>query len=146
MAYITIKNNHPTKDTLMTTPLRKTHKVLWILLAIIMPILIVFSIGSIKNVLLTDNDVIVNSTSGETLLENQQFTVSVHKTNRIQTLHIVLKTPLKNASSLVYSTPKDVLIGTLTKKGIYAFELPLGSNGIRIYDEIKETDILNIAL
>ncbi len=146
MAYSTLKNNQPSKDTAMITSLRKTHKILWMLLAIVMPLLIVLSIGSIKKVLLTDSDVIVNSTSGNTLLENQQFTISIHKTNNTLILHVVLKKPLKNASSLVYSTPNDILIGTITKKGIYDFELPSGSNGIRIYDEIKEIDILNIAL
>ncbi|WP_298544564.1 hypothetical protein [uncultured Aquimarina sp.] len=136
----------------MTSGLRKAHKITWILLLIAVPVLIMFSIHSIKEPLLTDNDVLLSEKiSGQrTVLENDTFYISIKEQNSSNALQIILKKPLKTASSIVYSlTPSNgdgTYLGTLSKKGIYQFEVDKSTRSIRIYDEIKKNNIINITL
>ncbi|WP_299247066.1 hypothetical protein [uncultured Aquimarina sp.] len=136
----------------MTSGLRKTHKIIWIILLITVPVLIMFSIHSIKEPLLTDNDVLLSEKiSGQrSVLENDTFYISIKEQNSSNALQVILKKPLKTASSIVYSlTPSNgngTYLGTLSKKGIYQFEVDKSTRSIRIYDEIKKNNIINITL
>lgn len=136
----------------MTSGLRKTHKIIWIVLIIIMPVLIVLSIKSIKEPLLTDGDLSLTPIlSGQRIvLDDDSFFIGVKEQNSLNALQIILKKPLKSASSLVYgvlpSEKKDTYLGVLDKKGVYMFEIDKQIRSIRIYDEIKKSDIVNIEL
>lgn len=136
----------------MTSGLRTAHKIIWILSIIIIPVLIFLSIQSIKEPFLTDSDTITTSKlSGELMvLENESFLIRIKKQKTHNTLRIILKKPLRSASSIVYGTKSDreggIYIGTLENKGIYTFEVDKSTKGIRIYDAIKKNDILNIEL
>lgn len=136
----------------MTSGLRKTHKIIWILLLIIIPVLIMFSIHSIKEPLLTDGDVLISEeVSGQrTILENDSFYISIKEQNSSNALQVILKKPLKTASSIVYgvtsSNGDGKYLGTLSKKGIYKFEVDKSIKSILIYDDIKKNNIINIAL
>ncbi|MBG6130069.1 phage terminase large subunit-like protein [Aquimarina sp. EL_43] len=136
----------------MTSGLRKTHKIIWIVLIIIMPVLIVLSIKSIKEPLLTDDDLSLTPIlSGQRIvLDDDSFFIGVKEQNSLNALQIILKKPLKSASSLVYgvlpSEKKDTYLGVLDKKGVYMFEIDKQIRSIRIYDEIKKSDIVNIEL
>ncbi|WP_025667164.1 superantigen-like protein SSL4 [Aquimarina megaterium] len=136
----------------MTSGLRKTHKIIWIVLIIIMPVLIVLSIKSIKEPLLTDGDLSLTPIlSGQRIvLDDDSFFIGIKEQNSLNALQIILKKPLKSASSLVYgvlpSKKKDTYLGVLDKKGVYMFEIDKQIRSIRIYDEIKKSDIVNIEL
>ncbi|WP_299443666.1 hypothetical protein [uncultured Aquimarina sp.] len=136
----------------MTSGLRKTHKIIWILLLIAVPVLLMFSIHSIKEPLLTDSDVLISEkVSGQrTVLENDTFYISIKEQNSSNALQVILKKPLKTASSILYGiTPSNGdgnYLGTLSKKGIYQFEVDKSTKSIRIYDDIKKNNIINIAL
>ncbi|MDY8134551.1 hypothetical protein [Aquimarina sp. 2201CG5-10] len=136
----------------MTSGLRNTHKIIWILLIIAVPILIILSVQSIKEPLFSDNDeLFISETSNQrTILEDQNFLIHIKEQNTGNVLHIILKKPLKSASSLVYGittdTQKEVYIGTLNNTGQYSFDIDKLIKKVKIYDEIKQNDILNIEL
>lgn len=117
-----------------------------------MPVLIVLSIKSIKEPLLTDDDLSLTPIlSGQRIvLDDDSFFIGVKEQNSLNALQIILKKPLKSASSLVYgvlpSEKKDTYLGVLDKKGVYMFEIDKQIRSIRIYDEIKKSDIVNIEL
>ncbi|WP_106793291.1 hypothetical protein [Aquimarina sp. Aq78] len=135
----------------MTSGLRKMHKIVWILLIIVMPVLIFLSIKSIKEPLLTDGDVSLTPIrSGQRIvLDDDSFFIGIKEQNSLNALQIILKRPLQSASSLIYGISnhkKDTYLGTLDKKGVYTFEIDKKIRSIRIYDEIKKNDIINIEL
>ncbi|WP_024771797.1 hypothetical protein [Aquimarina macrocephali] len=135
----------------MTSGIRKMHKIIWILLIIIMPVLIILSIKSIKEPLLTDGDVSLTPTlSGQRIIiEDDIFFISIKEQSSFNSLQIILKRPIKSASSLIYGISnhkKDTYLGTINKKGVYTFEIDKKIRSIRIYDEIKKNDIINIEL
>ncbi|MDH7447762.1 hypothetical protein [Aquimarina sp. 2201CG14-23] len=135
----------------MTSGLRKTHKIIWLLLIIVIPILLVLSVNSIKESLLIDGDVTVSETSGQrTVLDDESFLIGIKELETSNTLQLILKKPLKSASSLVYGvTPSNTdgkYLGTLDKKGVYTFKIDKSIKSIRVYDEIKKNNIVNIEL
>ncbi|AXT19122.1 hypothetical protein D7030_14140 [Flavobacteriaceae bacterium AU392] len=137
----------------MTSDLRKVHKIIWIILIIAIPVLIVFSIKSIKEPLFTDSDLKIVSKNNvqNTILDNDSFHISVQgKNTSLNMLNIVVKKPLKSASSIVYGTSsdsgKEIYLGVIDKKGIYTFDIDRSIKGLRIYDDIKKIDISNLKL
>ncbi|WP_298309786.1 hypothetical protein [uncultured Aquimarina sp.] len=135
----------------MTSGLRKTHKMIWLLLIIAIPILLVLSVNSIKEPLLTDSDISTSETTGQhTVLENENFLISIKEQATSNALQIILKKPLKSASSIVYGVTQNnedgAYLGVLDKKGIYTFDVDKSTKSIRVYDEIKKNNIINIVL
>lgn len=137
----------------MTSDLRKAHKIIWIILIIAIPVLIVFSIKSIKEPLFTDSDLKIVSKDNvqNTILDNDSFHISVQgKNTPLNMLNIVVKKPLKSASSIVYGTSsnseKEIYLGIIDKKGIYTFDIDKSIKELRIYDDIKKIDISNLKL
>ncbi len=136
----------------MTSGLRKMHKTMWIMLIVIVPILIFLSIKSIQQPVLTDSDVSLTAKlSGErAIIDNEYFFMSIDEEEDSNTLKLILKKPLKSASSIVYeeniNRQNRTFLGVLDKKGIYTFELNKLTESITIYDEIKKNDIINIKL
>ncbi|MEP0263037.1 hypothetical protein [Dokdonia sp.] len=136
----------------MTSGLRKAHKIIWIVLGLLGAVLIVLSINSVKQPFLTDSDAsIATITEGvHTIEDNTQFYMSIEEQANSNKLQIVLKTPLKSASTVVYTlTPdhkKGAFLGTIDKKGLYAFDIDKSIKKIQLYDGIKNNEIRNIDL
>lgn len=125
----------------MNSGLRKAHKYSWLLLVLIIPLIMYFSI---KDLIILDptkkTDINHNFTKSipEREFENDLIKVAFYPKN----IEIILKTTLKNASSTIYTIDdnlkKQKLIGQLTTAGIYTFELNDIPKNIMIYDDIKE--------
>ena len=131
----------------MTSGLRKAHKYIWLILVIIIPIIIIFSIKDLgvfssENgaVLQIENSKKVNIGSFENDLIKATLTGSQ--------INIVLKTTLKNSSSVVYVTDakgnKLEIIGQLTTAGIYSFNSSARPKGIIISDALKNVQITKL--
>jgi hypothetical protein len=136
----------------MTSGLRKAHKIIWIVLGLLGAVLIVLSINSVKQPFLTDSDAsIATTTEGvHTIEDNAQFYMSIEEQANSNTLQIVLKRPLKSASTIVYTLTSDLkkgtFLGTIDKKGLYAFDIDKSIKKIQLYDGIKNNEIRNIDL
>ena len=131
----------------MTYVERKIHKLIWIILVIITPIFLVFAATSIKEPFITDTDLKVsNSNKGKIIIQNDQL--DVYKISDKQ-LQVIVKTPIKSASSSVYgvtTTKKETFLGTIDKKGIYQFNINSNYSSLKIVDNIKKTNLFNIQL
>ena len=135
----------------MTSGLRKAHKYIWLLIAISIPILISFSIKNL-DVFSSKSDLVSEVESNKRnvikVAENNLIKVSLIKKDAINSIEVILKSTLKNPSSLVYELKKNnekgELIGQLTTIGIYNFNTKESINGIIIYDDIKEKVITKI--
>ena len=136
----------------MTFNLRKTHKIVWMLLVILVPVLIVFSILEIKEPLLTDADLVVTKSLApqKMVFEDVNFRVGVATGEGEDTLQIILKRPLKSASAVVFGITskgnKQEYLGTIDKKGVYTFRIKKSLKNIKIHDGLKGEDIINIKL
>ena len=135
----------------MTSGLRKAHKYIWLLIVIGIPILIVFSIMfldvfSSKNI--SSLEIKATKSNVIKVAENDLIKASLIKMDSTNSIEVILKSPLKNPSSLVYglikNDEKGVLIGQLTTVGIYNFELKKPIKGIVVYDGLKEKLISKI--
>jgi len=129
----------------MTSGQRKAHKYIWLLIAIGIPVLIVFSIKDLdvfssKNV--SSSKIEATKSNVIKVAENDLIKASLIKIDSITSIEVILKSPLKNASSLVYelnkNNKKGKLIGQLSTVGIYNFEVKQHLKGIIIYDTLKE--------
>ncbi len=131
----------------MTSGQRKAHKYIWLLLIIIVPILIIFSIkdldafaskNNISNEFKVSKDAVLKAA------ENELIKVSLSSNS----IEIILKSTLKNASSIVYESDsegnKKEIIGQLTTSGIYNFKIENQPKGIVLYDELKENVITKL--
>ena len=132
----------------MTSGQRKAHKVIWIVLLISIPVLMFFSIKNLNFYEVKKENIgNVASTKKQDLLktvENDLIRVNLYP----KTIEIILKTTLKNASSVVYSGDsqgnKNQLIGQLTTTGIYNFDVEKLPKSILIYDELKKERITKL--
>ena len=133
----------------MTSGLRKAHKYIWLLLAIAIPVIIIFSIkdldvfASNKTVASTYE---VSEAKSLKIFENDIVKTSVFKNH----IEIILKTTLKNPSSVVYEMDgngnKSGVIGQLTTAGVYNFDIKNQPRGIIIYDSLKQQEITKFSL
>ncbi len=136
----------------MNTRQRKKHKIIWLLLLVIVPILLVFTIVNLKEPLFTQNNAlgVVKAEAKQIMLENETFTVLLDPKNTDGNLQIFLKKSLESPAPLVYAVskdmPKDSYIGTLTAKGKYDFKINSTTTSVKIYDAIKKEELLNIPL
>ena len=124
----------------MNSGLRKAHKYTWLILLIIIPLIMFFSIKDLM---------IINSTNRTDLNQNYLKSIPDSKFENDlikvafypKSIVIILKTTLKNASSTVYAiddnNKKQKVIGQLTTAGIYTFEIYDIPNNIMLYDDIK---------
>ena len=132
----------------MTSGLRKAHKYIWLLLIIIVPAMMFFSVKdlavfssekeSVKTSIETSNKTRIAST------ENDIIKVSLYESH----IEMILKTTLKNATSVVYNMDsngnKSDIIGQLSTAGIYKFTINNLPKGIIIYDALKEVEITKL--
>ena len=130
----------------MTGGQQRAHKIIWIVMVIILPLLIFIVIRDINF------DVQSSDISGESELRNNALVVEqdwirtvLVDINEKTLLQIRLKKPLKNPSALVYTLnkrgQKDRLLGQLQGMGDYEFSLDTPFEGIILYDAIKEEEI-----
>ena len=135
----------------MTSGLRKIHKYSWIAVAIILPILIWFSLKNrVVEPLETKRSEAHGALQVKAGLSHENEFISARRVEiaGVSKLEIKVKTPLKHASSVVYALNEDsergIVLGQLQGKGSYLFEAPLSLNGIIIYDPIKETEVTKL--
>ena len=130
----------------MTRGLRITHRYIWLMLLISVPVLIVFAIKGIEEPIFIDADVNISPKISKIIaLDDDRFFIGIDKRDSINSLEIIIKKPLKNSSATVYGNyDKDkTYIGKIDKKGMYKFELSNRFESITIYDGIKKVEILN---
>ena len=110
----------------MTSGLRKAHQYIWLLLLIIVPLIMVFSIKDL-DVFSSERNTTsqTNGSKKESLKtsENELIKASVFESH----MEIILKSTLKTSSSVVYEMDtkgnKSIIIGQLTSAGIYNFNI-----------------------
>lgn len=134
----------------MTSGLRKAHRYVWIVLAILIPILIGFSIKDLSIFSTQDHIEIMSINDSKTILktgENELLKVSIVEQDSMTSIEVILKKPLKHPSSSVFTTKNDErehFIGQLYAVGIYNFKVTTIPKGIIVFDAIKETTITKI--
>ncbi len=132
----------------MTSGLRKAHKYIWLLLIIIVPVMMVFSIKDL-DIFSSDNNTISQLKGSKKVSlktsENDIIKASVFERH----VEIILKSTLKNSSSVVYEMDekgnKSGVIGQLTTAGIYNFNINILPKGIIIYDDLKDVEITKLS-
>ncbi len=124
----------------MTSGLRKAHRYIWLILFIAIPVMIVFATKDLKFAD-RDSSQSVNTEftkkNAKADFENELIKVAFYPNS----IELILKQPLKNASSTVYAVDnKDVktAIGQLTTSGKYQFNVAEIPKNIVIRDEIKD--------
>ena len=128
----------------MNSELRKAHTYIWLLLIVIISVVIFFSIKDLA-IFSSESDTIAQIKGSKkqplTSFENDLIKASVYK----KTIELILKSTLKNPSSIVYEMNeegnKSTSIGQLTSAGIYSFNIQKPPKGIIIYDAIKNVEI-----
>jgi hypothetical protein len=128
----------------MTTGLRKAHKFIWLLLIIVIPVIMVFSIKDLG--LFSSEKNTASQVTGSKKVSLKSFENDIVKTSVFESyLEIILKSTLKNSSSVVYNMDekgnKAGVIGQITTAGIYNFSINNLPNGIIIYDDLKDVEI-----
>jgi hypothetical protein len=133
----------------MTSGLRKAHKYIWLLLIIIVPVMMFYSIKDLD--LFSSGNNTISELSGSKKInlktsENDMIKASIFESQ----VEIILKMTLKNSSSVVYEMDekgnKSAVIGQLTAAGIYHFTINNLPKGIIIYDAIKQVEITKFSL
>ncbi|SHJ37330.1 hypothetical protein [Aquimarina spongiae] len=132
----------------MTSGQRKAHKLIWMFLVIAIPVFVIFALKSIKEPFITDSDLSSREEiTGKLILDDAQFQIQLLDKSNIQ---IILKRPLKSASSSVYgissNNESEIFLGVLDKKGIYQFQINPNCKSIKIQDDIKHINLFNIEL
>ncbi len=134
----------------MTSGQRKAHKYIWLLLLICIPIGIYFSVKDLsfssEKTLASETEI----TKKDILKTVQNEVIKITTYKKVNSIEIILKTPLKNATSVAYLLNKDFtkgkFIGQLATVGVYNFNIDKEENiiGIAIYDALKETLITKL--
>lgn len=130
---------------------RKSHLLIWILLVVVVSAGVVFSIRAIDQPLAgeVDLDAALFKSGGNTFLDNETFTIQGTSGNTHNSLTLILKKPLENASAIVYGRSAEggkEHLGTISAKGIYRFRMGNKVSHLQLYDAIKEMEILNLEL
>ncbi len=132
----------------MTSGLRKAHKYIWLLLIIIVPVIMVFSIKDL-DIFSSENNTLSQLKGSKKVnlktSENDIIKASVFERH----VEIILKSTLKNSSSVVYEMDekgnKSGVIGQLTTAGIYNFNINNLPKGIIVYDDLKDVEITKLS-
>ena len=133
----------------MTKKLRKIQLYSWLLLIIIIPIILVFTVLGIKESAINDGPIESVKTSAMVAsVDNETFFIGIKKVNALTTLEVIVKRSIKSPSATLYGTYKNKkqVIGQLNEKGRYSFELPAHFERLLILDNIKTVELLNTDL
>ena len=131
----------------MTSGQRKAHKYIWMLLGIVIPVIILFSIKDLTVFSFkkdTSSKFELLMTDALKVAENDIIKVALFS----DSITVILKRTLKNPSSILYSIDlegnKEKVIGQLSTLGIYNFKITELPKGILLYDTLKEKIITKI--
>jgi len=131
----------------MTSGQRKAHKIIWLTLGIAVPFFMVFTIKDLdfENIKTNDTSITEESSSKPAkTAENELLKAAVYKGH----MDIILKSPLKTPSALLYELnkegSKERLLGQLKAVDIYKFNIADIPNGLLVYDPLKELEITKI--
>ena len=126
---------------------RKAHYIIWILIAICVPVFMFLSVKGLDFDTTERESPVTEKVKKGNLLktsENEFMKANVYNDH----LEIILKLPLKNASTIVYNTDENGKrlnsVGQITASGIYTFKINDELLGVALYDAIKETEITKI--
>jgi hypothetical protein len=128
----------------MTSGQRKAHQYIWLLLAIAIPLVMIFAVKDLA--VFSSKDTLESTLAGSKKASLKSFENDIVKTVVFEGyIEIILKATLKNASSVVYEMDekgnKTKVIGQLTTAGIYEFNINNLPKGIIIYDDLKKVEI-----
>ncbi len=131
----------------MTSGQRKAHKYIWMLLGIVIPVIILFSIKDLTVFSFkkdTSSKFELLMTDALKVAENDVIKVALFS----DSITVILKRTLKNPSSILYSIDlegnKEKVIGQLSTLGIYNLKITELPKGILLYDILKEKIITKI--
>ena len=131
----------------MTSGQRKAHKIVWVLIAIAIPILVFFSVKNLDfSITKKKANLFKRMPNADALktVENETFKVSLF----LDSTEIIVKSTLKASSAVVYtineSGEKGNALGQVSTVGIYTFKTISSIQGIIIFDEIKEVEIIKL--
>lgn len=136
----------------MTSDLRKAHQIIWVVLAILIPVLLASAVLGIPKPAFNDKDLLITDTVDKDppIYESESITLFLDQNGTEGNLRLFLKRPLPHPSALVYAASSKAAQGTylgqLNKKGIYEFAVDKSMEEIRIYDAIKKEEITKITL
>lgn len=126
----------------MTSDLRKTHKCVWFVLILVMPILMYFAIQDDSYGVLENTKAIKEPSS----FINANEHLSYQKKGIA--LLVLIKKPYKNASVAVYELQngkQGKILGEIASaQKTYAFNINANANGFLLYDVIKKEAITKI--
>ena len=136
----------------MTSGLLKTHTYIWLVMIIVIPVLLFFSIRNLEFSTPTQEVFYGSNVVGEPLTtgENEFIKAIVYKddTSKLM-LEVVLKTTLKNSSALVIPITEngdEASIGQVSDKGVYTFILEKKPKSLSLKDALKDEYITTIPL
>ncbi len=135
----------------MNSGLRKTHKFVWLVLAVIVPVLIIFSIKDLDVFVSNENDSLQFESAKSDVIntaENELIKASIVNIQNSYELEIILKSALKNPSSILYSLDekeeKETVIGQIFSPGIYRYNIEKQLKGVMLFDAIKNERITKL--
>ena len=138
----------------MNSGLRKTHLRIWVVVVLIAPVIIAISILGRPSFPWSESSHKKHTVQALPQIVKEVETVHLKmnlrgENNLIEQLEIIVKTPLKSASTTVYyfeNKEKGRYIGSIHSKGLYRFPIDKDIQGIILYDPIKKRDIQQIDL
>ena len=108
---------------------RKVHRLIWLVMAVILPVLLFFATKDLEF-------------GSKPYQDQEQLEVKLTKN---KTVLIELKKPFPNASSVIYEVDSNgnlgKLLGQFQGMGTYEFELSDTASGIAVVDKLKNTNI-----
>lgn len=126
---------------------RKVHKYIWLILALGLPFLLFFSVKNLDFSSTTKKEKtedLINSSPLLKTAENEWVKASINS----EGLEMLLKKPIKSASSIVYELTekgkKGKTLGQVSTAGIYSFQCRNSILGIVIFDKLKESEITKL--
>ena len=130
----------------MTNGQRRIHKYIWLIMALILPVLVFMSVRHLNLESRTaQQSSDAELTPNALIVEQDWIKTAIVDTEDGNTLHLRLKKPLKHPSALVYTLndngQKGELLGQLQGIGDYEFTMKSSFEGILIYDAIKGVEI-----
>ncbi len=139
----------------MTTNLRKIHRYLWIIIALMLVPLMSLAVVNIPSFpfdiqLINEHQIPEKFLIKEFDQQHLKINLRGAEENQIQQIEIIIKTPLKSANASVYTwnqkeNQKGSFLGELGSRGIYRFPISSSAKGIIIEDEIKKNIVQKIS-
>ncbi len=131
----------------MNSRQRKAHTFIWLFSVITVPLVMIFAVKDLDTLASKKLQKPYGELSKQKQLdvfENTLIKATLYETD----IEIILKSSLKNASSVVYELnsegEKSTIIGQLSTAGVYTFSIHKLPNKLVIYDDLKQTSITKI--